>query len=191
MSKQRDDSTSISRRSVITHIGAGILGWLIGSFLDPLRRGINEIILETPLGRKAQINFAYRSTPDIDGIDYRVYISNSGSETAEDLSIHLAFEEQITTARVEDKINTPPSTDTDIQITDRGIARLTIESVRRNVQEHWNPILIDFSVEEGTTSSLSYEINDGEAIFTAYRYSWTYLGERYYESTNHHISQKE
>lgn len=187
MSEGGEENKAISRRSVITHFATGVFGWFLGTFLDPLRRVVNRIVFHTPLGRKAKISFGYAEIPKTEEKEYMVQIANAGNETAKDLAAHIGFEEQITAVKAEDWINTPPAPDTSIEITDGGIARITTSFVRRDVGQHLNPIRIHFTVEEGTESDFAWRIDDNETMFTAYRYSWTFLGERYYESTDHHI----
>jgi len=187
MDEQDEGSRESTRRRVLTHGTAGLIGWFIGTFLDPFRRFINKLISNTWFGRQAKIQFGYTSSDEFKGKGYKVQIANSGHETAENVAVHLGFTERITGVAAEDYTNTPPSPDVDIEITDGGVSRLDIEFLRRNVQEHMNPLTIHFSVEEGTRSSFAYQIDKDDVIFTAYRYSWTFLGERYYESTEHHI----
>lgn len=187
MDEDSETSNPISRRSVITHFAAGLSGWLLGAFLDPFRRRVNSVIADTPFGRRAQIGFGYAASPNIEGEGYMVQISNSGRETAENLSAHIGFEEEITASEVEDWVNSPPAPDVDIEVLEGGVVRLEIDFVRRNISEHLNPLRIHFSVEEGTQSNLAFRLDEEEVMFVAYRYSWTFLGERYYESTEHHI----
>ncbi|WP_143825012.1 hypothetical protein [Natrinema ejinorense] len=189
MTEDDDDSKLPDRRSVITHIVAVIFGWILGAFLDPFRRFVNSLIASTPLGRKAEIAFGYSSSSEIEGKGYMIRIRNTGEETAENLAFHIGFEEKITAVKGEDWINTPPAPDLDIAITDGGIARIDVAAVRRDFQEHWNPLEIHFSVEEGSQSDFAHRIDDDETVFMAYRYSWTFLGEQYYESTEHHLAK--
>lgn len=184
-----DESGLISRRSAITHIGAIISGWFIGSFLDPFRRFVNSLLLRTPFGRQAQVSFAYTDTPDKEDEDYMLIIGNSGEETAENVYAHVGFEERINTYDIDDWVNSPPSPDVEVEIVEGGLARIKIDFLRREYHKHFNPVRIYFSVNENTEGRMAYRIEEGDDIFLAYRYSWTFLGERYYESTEHHIGQ--
>ncbi len=186
-----DDKNVVSKRGLITHLGAVISGWFLGSFLDPLKRRINELISETRFGREANVNFGYAESQEFGEGGYTLQITNSGEETAENLSFYLGFKEQITAAAAEDWINIPPAPETNIEITDGGVARVKVDFVRRNIDEHGKPLMIHFGIEEGTRSDHAHRIDKDEKMFIAYRYSWTFLGERYYESTDHHITRKE
>lgn len=191
MTEESDEGDRRSRRSIMKYMASLIFGWLLGTFLDPLRRIVNEAISDTPLGRKAKIGFGYAESQRIDGKGYQVQIVNSGREAAENLSLHLGFEEQITDAIVEEWVNAPPTPETKIEITEGGVARIDIDFVRREISEHYKPIQIHFPVEEGTKSDFASRIDDDEVMFVAYRYSWSFLGERYHESTDHHITRKD
>lgn len=192
-----DDERLISRRSSLTHVAAGIIGWLLGSFLDPLRRSVNRLILNTPLGRRAKVSFGYSvgiSQPTSENRDdsgFTLHITNNGSETAENLAAHIAFKERIVDYEVVRHENTPPIPSTEIEITNNGTARIRAEYVRRDIVEHFNPIIINLFTEEGTESNHAFRLDSDEDIFAAYEYSWTFLGTRYYESTKNHIVEVE
>lgn len=188
MSEDSDQEQKvITRRSVLTHLVAGGIGWVLTGLLNPFRRALNAILSDTRFGREAKVTFGYAETDDG---RYMLQVVNHGEETAENVTAHLGFEEKITDATIQQHVNTPPNPDTNIEILDGGIAKLDIEHVRREFLEHVNPIIIYFSVEEGTESDVAWRMqdqSDGD-MFLAYRYSWTFLGERYYESTSHHIA---
>ncbi|WP_152418931.1 hypothetical protein [Natronorubrum sulfidifaciens] len=188
MAENDDNSELLNRRNVITHIGAVIFGWALGAFLDPFRRFVNKLIAGTPLGRKPQIAFGYAKSQKVYENGYMLRIANSGEETAENLSLHVGFEEKITDVKAEDWVNTPPSPEVNTEIIDGGIARVDVDVVRREFREHFNPLEIHFAVEEGSQSNFAYRIDDDETIYTTYRYSWMFLGERYYESTEYHLA---
>lgn len=190
--KERDRETAsrerkiFSRRSLLTHFAAGVSGWILGGVLNPFRRKLNEAIAETRFGRQAKVFFGYGPLPDN---EYRLWVVNNGREAAENVAAYIAFEKKISSAKFIEIGGSPPIPGASIDVNEDGVAEFSIDFLRREWRENTNPVVIVVDVEEGTKSPHAEKIqnNPDSDMFLSYRYSWTFLGERYYESTTDHI----
>jgi len=84
MSEDSDQEQKvITRRSVLTHLVAGGIGWVLTGLLNPFRRALNAILSDTRFGREAKVTFGYAETDDG---RYMLQVVNHGEETAENVT---------------------------------------------------------------------------------------------------------
>lgn len=169
---------SVNRRDALLLI----VGWFVGVFLQPFKRPLAKVLLTTPFGRRPRLEFAYGSLADTEKKIYRVQITNTGGETAQDVAINFGFEERIVNATALEASNMPPSPDIYIQSSDFGKAQAKIDRVRREFDGEQIPYMIHFEVEQGSSSQVASQLPEEGVMQVGYSYYWDFLGERFYES---------
>jgi hypothetical protein len=149
---------------------------------DPFRRVLNWFLTFTPVGRQPDLTFANGPGVETEGKSYQLQILNEGQETAEDVAIRVGYNEKITDATELEARNIPPAPNIDIELDGQDTARLNIPQVRREFDGEQIPLMIHFTVEENSESAAAHRIEDENALWVGYSYSWTFLGERYFEA---------
>ena len=189
-----DDGTKqrkTTRRGILTHIGSLLAGGVIGLFSDPFRRWVIGV-LPNSLSRRASLKVGYDEFQAKTGTrKYTVLVANGGREVAENVAVRVGFPEEITDYRVKTGALFPPHPEFNVSVNDDGTASIRIDHLPPyRVGAEFMRLQFVFTVNEN--SEAEFEIPNssefGEGILVTYRYSWTYLGERFYENSDHHFS---
>lgn len=185
--KDVDAGGMINKRQLLMYLLTGGVGWFLGTFFNPLRQTVNNFLI-TPLGGRPSISLgrSVGAEERAGNKGYSITFSNFGGEPAEEFLAHIGYNEKITSVDVSEVDYQPPRPAPEIEITDGGVARIHIERLGENNPNapNRNPPHqgFFFYVAEGTRSSVAGRIKSDNGVFLAYRYSWTFQGERYYDS---------
>lgn len=188
MDDTQKEGPVVNRRRLLRDGFAGLVGWTAAMMLDPFRRGLYAVTTETPIGRQPKITIAYTEIPDSEPKRYQVQMVNGGGETARNVAINLGFEEKIIESTALEAHNLPPIPDFDVEPLSLGTVQVNGDRMRRPFEGQQIPWVLDLTVNEDTTSGAATKITQESGLWVAISYSWSFLGEQYFETDEYVIN---